>query len=450
MNAILGFTQIMQRSTTLNAEDRENVEIIARAGRNLLTLINDILEMSKIEAGRMEFTPGSCDLGALLDALYLMFKVVTDAKGLYWDPILDPNLPRWIVTDEGKLRQILINLLGNAVKFTDEGGVVLRAHAAAADGGWRLQIDVEDSGSGITPSDQQRLFEAFQQAASGADRGGTGLGLALSRRYAWLMGGDVTMTSTPGRGSIFRLMIPVAPGTAVGKPSARAHRRVIRVRSGGDPFRILIADDRADNRLFLRRLLEPLGFRLCEAANGREALAVVAEWRPHLVLMDIVMPVMGGHEAIRALRASPEGRDVLIIALSASAFDEDRAAVLASGADDFVRKPVTAEFLLETIRALAGLAYDYAEDVQNGEESPTTTGAVTLRPDMKSRLPTETLHAMSEAVYRGDDIALATLIDGLPTMFNDIAEALRHVLSEFDWDTLEDFFGTPPGLRPGG
>ena len=443
MNAILGFAKLLERSSALDARDRESVEVISRSGRNLLALINDILEMSKVEAGRTEFCPGSCDLHALLDDLRLMFRVATAAKGLSWELATTTDLPRWVVTDEGKLRQILINLLGNAVKFTDHGGVVVRARTIA-DGAsdWRLEIEVEDTGPGIAPADQQHLFEAFQQAPAGTARGGTGLGLALSRRYARLMGGDVTVTSTPGRGSVFRLGVPVSPGVPAAKPSVRSQRRVLRVRPGGDDTRILIVDDKADNRLFLHHLLEPLGFGLREAANGREALALADQWQPHLILMDIVMPVMGGHEAIRRLRASPEGGALRIVALSASAFEEDREAVLASGADEFVRKPVAAEALLETIRSLTGIEYDYAEDAE-----PPSAAALAgiLLPDMRNRLPAAALDKMRGAVYRSDDGELTALIDGLPPELADIAGALRRTLSEFDWDRLEGFLGAPEG-----
>ena len=407
MNVILGFTQIMQRSACLSAADRENVEVIARSGRNLLALINDILEMSKVEAGRTEFTSGSCDLHALLDDLRMMFKVATDAKQLSWELATAPDLPRWIETDASKLRQILINLLGNAVKFTDAGGVVARAQtiAATADD-WRLVIEVEDTGPGIASADQQHLFEVFQQAPAGTARGGSGLGLALSRRYARLMGGDVTLTSVPGRGSVFRLEVRVRRGVAAGKPSVWSRRRVLRVRPGGAGRRILIVDDKPDNRLYLHHLLEPLGFGLREAENGREALAVVDEWRPDLILMDIVMPVMGGHEAIRRLRALSGGEALRIVALTASAFEEDREAVLASGADEFVHKPVVAEVLLETIRSLTGIEYDYVEE---GASPSTGTPAVALLPEMRERLPAELLDIMHKAAYHSDDGKLAAM-----------------------------------------
>ncbi|MBF0561188.1 MAG: PAS domain S-box protein [Alphaproteobacteria bacterium] len=448
MNAILGFAQILQLGTTLSAKDRENVEVIARSGRNLLVLINDILEMSKVEAGRMEFSPGSFDLHALLDDLRVMFKVATDAKGLSWELVTAPELPRWVMTDESKLRQILINLVGNAVKFTDTGGVVLRAGMVAVDPiGWRLVIEVEDTGLGIAPADQQHLFEAFQQAQAGAARGGTGLGLALCRRYACLMGGDVSVTSAPGCGSVFRFEAPVSLGTPVEKFSARTRHRVLQVRFGGRDLRILIVDDKADNRLFLRCLLEPLGFGLREAVNGREALGAVDEWQPDVILMDIVMPVMGGHEAIRCIRATPLGTKVRIVALSASAFEQDRAAVMASGADAFIRKPVTAETLLETIHVLTGIEYDYDEDAG---EPPAVAMAVPLQPEMRYRLSTGVLDAMREAVYRCDDCRLTSLIDSLPPELGDIAGALRHAASKFDWDTLEGFFGPPSLTLPPG
>ena len=211
MNAILGFTQILRRSASLGGADRENLEVIDRSGRNLLILINDVLEMSKIEAGRIETVAAPFDLHDLLDDMQRMFRVRTDAHGLGWEVALAGDLLRRIVADQTKLRQILINLLGNAVKFTERGGVVLRARMDGnGDGGGRLRIEVEDTGPGIFPEELARLFEMFQQAGSGHEKGGTGLGLAISRRYARAMGGDITAVSTPGTGSVFRLDIPVA------------------------------------------------------------------------------------------------------------------------------------------------------------------------------------------------------------------------------------------------
>ena len=441
MNAVLGFAQILQRSSALTSTDRENLEVIHRSGRNLLALINDVLEMSKIEAGRIELTPKSFDLRELLGDIESMFRLPAIAKGLQWEVITEPRLPRYIAADEGKLRQILINLIGNAVKFTENGGVVLRAGTTSPiDSRPHLVIEVEDSGVGISSEELGWLFDPFRQTASGAKVGGTGLGLAISRRHARLMSGDITVTSVPGRGSIFRLELPVQEVSMADVETPKPRHRILGVRRNQGEIRILAVDDKPDNRLYLTRLLEPLGFTLRQACNGDEAIAVCREWKPRLILMDIVMPVMDGREATRRIKAMGEGKDIVIVALSASAFEEDREAVMATGANDFLRKPVSAEELLVVIGKHLDLAYDYAEDTAG----PSTTAvAARLHPEMRLRLPTEILDAMRLAIYRSDDHRLAQLINGLPPDLDDIAAAIRQAAAKFDWDILEDFVGPP-------
>jgi len=448
MNAILGFTQLLQRSTTLARSDHEYLEVIHRSGRNLLALINDVLEMSKIEAGRAEFAPKSFDLHALFDDLECMFRLPANAKGLQWEVVKAPDLTHRIVTDEGKFRQILINLLANAMKFTEKGGVVLRARVAqpveegqavGTAGGQRLVVEVEDTGVGIAAAELGSLFDPFRQTASGLEKGGTGLGLAISRRHLWLMGGDITVASTPGQGTTFRLALPfqAAPAAEVERPERV--RRVLGLSGGQGEVRILIVDDKPDNRLFLTRLLEPLGFVLRQAANGAEAIACWQEWHPRLIIMDIIMPVMDGREATRRIKALPEGRDVVIVALSASAFEEDREAVLATGADDFLRKPIAAEELVAVIGRHLKVTYEY------GEEAGAAGAAIEARDDQIDRdlvaaFPAELLVAMKHAVFRCDYAQMIALIDRLPPEHGGAAFGLRRLTTGFDWDRLEWLF----------
>ena len=450
MNAMLGFTQISLRSPTLSRSDRENLEVILRSGRNLLALINDVLEMSKIEAGRTDCARRTFDLHDLLEDLQLMFRVPADAKRLQWEVARDGGLPRHIVGDEGKLRQILINLVGNAVKFTDRGGVVLRALAAAPEGERRLVVEVEDTGPGIAEHEREHVFEAFRQAARGIEKGGTGLGLAISRRFARLMNGEISLGESSGKGSLFRLEIPFAEGSAadVHRPSGR--RAVLGLAPGQGEVRILVVDDKPDNRLFLRRMLEPLGFIVGEAADGAGA---VGEWRrfqPHLILMDILMPGMDGNEATRIIRREPDGDGVRIVALSASAFDEDRAAVMANGADDFVRKPVIVDDLLALIAGHLGLGYLYGDlesggrgacggrGVEGGNEEG-SAGEAPLSQQPLAGLPADLLEALRTAVFRSDDVAMLALIGTLPAERRALAATLGHLVRRFEWDTLDSW-----------
>ncbi len=433
MNAILGFTQLLQRSSSLAPLDRENLEVIHRSGSNLLALITDILEMSKIEAGRTDVTPRPFNLRTLLDDLHMMFRVPAAAKRLHWELATATDLPANILGDEGKLRQILINLVGNAVKFTEVGGIVLRARSA----GRRLIIEVEDTGPGLSSEDLEPLFEAFQQTSRGVEKGGAGLGLAISRRFARLMGGDLTIASTIDRGSVFRLDIPFdedrEPATLEAKP---LRRRAIGLPPGLEERRILIVDDQPDNRHLLNLLLSPLGFSLREAANGRDAIEQWQKWRPHLILMDIVMPEMDGREAIRRIRAqATDGDSVKVVALSASAFDEDREAVMAIGADHFVRKPIIAEDLLAVIATHLGFHYVYDDSL------PDRATMATLDQAALTSLPPDLAEDMRLAVFQSDDQKMQRLIDQMAPDLDHLAGALRHLVRRFDWEALELWLG---------
>ncbi|MBF0562581.1 MAG: response regulator, partial [Alphaproteobacteria bacterium] len=453
MNAILGFTQVLQWSEALSPKDREHLEVIHRSGCNLLALINDVLEMSKIEAGRVELTPQALDLYELLDDLDGMFRVAAGAKGLQWGVLMAPQLSRLIVTDERKLRQILINLIGNAVKFTETGGVVLRAQVTGhEDEHPHLVIEVEDTGVGISPEELGWLFDPFRQTASGIKKGGTGLGLAISRRHARLMDGDITVGSVPGQGSVFRLELPVKEEIVqADERKAAPRRRILGLRPGQEETRILIVDDKPDNRLYLTRLLEPLGFVLREGANGCEAIALWQEWRPQLIVMDIVMPVMDGREAIRRIKAlaggRPEGGDVVIVAVSASAFEDDREAVIAIGADEFLRKPVTAEELLAVIGQRLKVEYDYAADGGTARSIETAWEKQPL-PDMIDVVPADLLDAMRQRVSRCDDVLMMALIDQLPPDQGALASRLRSLTMGYDWEALEALVGRHGNTSP--
>ena len=442
MNAILGFTHIILNNDDLSSRDREHVEVIHRAGDSLLQLINDVLEMSKVEAGRIDVVPKTFDLSDMLEDLYYMFLAPAEAKKLRWELAISPKIPAYVNADDTKLRQIITNLVGNALKFTDAGGVVLRVRAVTENGNNRLRILVEDTGPGLSKDEIAEIFEPFQQATAGVRKGGTGLGLTISRRFARLMGGDLTVTSTLGVGSTFELTIPLTESSLDDIIHPANLGRVVRLKPGQKPICVLLVDDKADNRLFLRRFLEPVGFELKEATTGLEALEQWRLWHPDVILMDIVMPVMDGHEATRRIREHPDGQNVKIIALSASAFEEDRATVLATGANDFVKKPVTAEELLLSIGNHLGLTYEYAAD------SPKTSTRVPiqighLRPQDLAALDENLRERMTEATFNSDDSAMLKLIALLPPEHHEIAETLRQIVSRFEWDVLERWLDVP-------
>lgn len=346
LNAILGFSRLMlDTGPNLTSVQRENLSIINRSGEHLLGLINDVLEMSKIEAGRVAIHESGFDLHRLLEGLVDMFRLRAEQQGLALECECAPDVPRYIISDEGKLRQILMNLLGNAIKFTKEGTVSLRirrAVAGGAGGGDLMQLifEVEDTGPGIAPEEQQIIFEPFIQASGGDPaQEGTGLGLSISRQYARLLSGDVTLHSTPGQGSIFTLALPAAPADADILLAGAQEQRVVGLAPGQPAYRILVVDDKPVNRQLLVRLLAPLGFEVREAEDGSAALALWESWTPHLILMDMRMPVMDGYEATRRIKATVKGQATVIIALTASALEEDRQLILSEGCDDYIRKP---------------------------------------------------------------------------------------------------------------
>jgi two-component system sensor histidine kinase/response regulator len=392
--------------------------------------------MSRVESGRTDVINQTFDLDEVLSDLYHMFQNQARIKNLQWEIVTAATLPELMVADQGKIRQILTNLIGNAMKYTDHGGVILRVRAERHQNEQRLRFIVEDTGPGISEQEQGGLFEAFQRGSSGDNKGGSGLGLAISRRFAHLMGGDITVSSQVGAGSSFAFVMPFQEGDAADCLPPTLSRRVLGLKPEQGGMRILLVDDKADNRLFLRRLLEPIGFDLREAVDGLEAVSGWRTWAPHLILMDIVMPKMDGHEATRRIREHPEGGDVKIVALSASAFEEDRAAVLATGADDFIRKPVTMDSLLETIKRHLCIDYEYADDPPRMKPSQRLIPAV-LRPEQLSRLPESLRKAMARAAFESNDQKMNDLINLVPPECQDLADTLRVLVGRFEWNVLE-------------
>ena len=444
MNAILGFSQLMLRDRNLDARHSQYLGTINRSGEHLLALINDILDMSKIEAGRTTVNPVAFDLPSLLGDLEMMFRVRTDAKKLAFAVDLIGDVPRYIVSDVNKLRQVFINLLGNAVKFTERGGIVLRVWADRLDapGPW-LRVEVEDTGPGISPDEQGKLFRHFEQTKAGQQSGtGTGLGLAISREFVRLMGGDITVTSQVGQGSVFAIRLPLIETDARAVAPLDQPRQVAQLRPGQHEVRVLVADDIEDNRELLVQILEPVGFVVRLATDGAEAVREFERWRPHLILMDLRMPVMDGHEAIRQIRASLGGPAVKIIAVTASVIEENRAGVLAGGADDFMGKPFHEAKLFAKIQTHLGVEYLYREEVVP-EAQPE---AADLTPESLAGLPPTLIHQMREAVIGADLDALLTLIREVEMADPQVARGLRDLAEQFEYQKLHDFF--EPGSAP--
>ncbi len=437
MNAILGFSQLMLRDLDLTPRQCQYLGTINRSGEHLLALINDILEMSKIEAGRTTLNPSTFDLPVLLKDMEMMFRVRTNEKKISFSVEMIDNVPQFITTDINKLRQIFINVIGNAVKFTEQGGIGLRLRVDRKDvSGPILRVEIEDTGPGISPDDLGRLFRHFEQTKTGQQTGtGTGLGLAISREFARLMGGDITVSSHVGQGSVFVIDIPLKEGQAESAQPKDNSRHVLKLRAGQATFRVLIADDIEDNRQLLAQLLGPVGFEIHLATNGAEAVAEFERSRPQLILMDFRMPVMDGHEAIHKIRAMVGGEVPKIIAVTASAMDDNRQELMEIGANDFIGKPFREAELFQKIHTHLGVEYDYAADpVTNLEE------VAELTIESLSGVPHDLLDSMSEAVITADLDQLLIKIQEVEAHDPRIAQGLRRLAESFQYQKLLDLF----------
>ena len=439
MNAILGFSQLMQRDTSLTKQSRDHLDIINRSGEHLLAMINDILEMSKIEAGRSVFNPTTFDLHTLIYDIERMFRLRTDGKGLHFLMDKVGQVPRWVKTDEGKLRQVLINLLGNAVKFTDEGGIVLRICGKAENTDKvHLIFEMEDTGPGMSDDEIGHLFQAFEQTRSGLRSGGTGLGLALSRGFIEIMGGTISVTSTLGKGSIFRFNIPAQEDSEENAAKKEAKQRVLCLKPGQNEIRILIADDTETNLQLLLQLLAAVGFATNQAVNGEDAIRMVHEWKPHLVLMDMAMPVMDGYEATRKIKASPDIRNTAIVALTASAFEEDKKRILDAGADGYLSKPFKDAELFEIIGQLTGAEYLY-EDTGSLKVSETADDKVLMRKTVAA-LPSDLVNQMRAAVGSADLDLLNELALQLAAQQPLLAKQIQEMATRYEYEALTKLF----------
>jgi len=435
LNAILGFTQLMEDDPNLTEEQQGNLEIINHSGEHLLALINDVLEMSKIEAGRLTLQENNFDLYCLLDSLEEMFRLRAEGKGLALTFERAWAVPHYIRADEGKLRQVLMNLLGNAVKFTQEGGVALRVTRTAEDG--RLIFTVEDTGPGIVPHELETVFEPFVQTANvERTQEGTGLGLSISRQFARLMGGDISARSEPGHGSMFRLELPIVLVDAAEVEVAKASRRVVGLIQGQAPHRLLIVDDKETTRQLLVRLLEPLGFEVREAVNGRQAVEIWESWEPHLIWMDMRMPVMDGYQATREIKASPKGRTTVVVALTASAFEDDRESILSAGCDDIVRKPFRKEEIFDRLARHLGVCFVYADESVQPAGPPVEEASAALTPEALAALPPGWLVELRQATLKANLDQILTLIDQVRERNEVLANLLGGLAHDFEYKMI--------------
>lgn len=435
LNAILGFAELMTHDQGMPETQRENMATISRSGHHLLTLINDILEISKIEAGHLKAQSAPCDLHELVETVVDSMELRAHQAGLELTLEVAPEVPRFVQSDSGKLRQILINLLSNAIKFTRQGGVYLDVAVTrerGRDQSLLLSFVVRDTGIGIAPADLDGIFRPFVQTDQGARASeGTGLGLTIARQYAELLGGSLTAVSEQGKGSTFTLRLPVA--LAAPAESAEPLRRVLGVTEGQPHWRVLVVEDKIDNQRLLEQLLQHVGFEVQLAENGQEAIAAFQSWRPHFIWMDMRMPVMDGYEATRRIRALPGGHVVKIVALTASAFREDREGMLTAGCDDVLPKPIEEDKLFEMMGRLLGVSFEYAQPV-----AAETVAAETEATDISdlSGLPIDMRRELMLAADQLDIEATKAAIKRIRGVDASLADQLTSVARAFRFDRI--------------
>ncbi|MBI4995533.1 MAG: response regulator [Rhodocyclales bacterium] len=431
LNAILGFSSLIRRDPQLSQGQRENIEIINRSGEHLLKLINDVLEIAKIEAGRVQLEIEPFDLGGLVRDVVDMMQLRAQEKGLRLQIDQSSEFPRYIRGDEARLRQILINLVGNAVKFTQEGGVVVRLGVRRNDM-LHLLIEVEDSGPGISAEDQKRLFKPFIQLAEGGAQKGTGLGLAITRQFVDLMRGAISVASELGRGSVFRVDLPVEPVTApsVPKVAARTHGEVVGLAAGQPQYRVLIAEDQPENQQLLVWLMSDIGIEARVADNGEQCVEVYREWQPDLIWMDRRMPVMEGEEATRRIRQLPGGDKVKIVAVTASAFKEEQQEMLDAGMDDFVRKPYRPDEIYDCLARQLNVKYRYGKEPGPAPTPTPLTAAMLLK------LPEPLRRELREAVTSLDGDRIADMLDKVGAVDQEVARTLARLAEYFDYPAI--------------
>jgi signal transduction histidine kinase/FixJ family two-component response regulator len=437
LNAILGYSQLLRRDASLDMEKQDSLRAINRNGQYLLTLLNDMLDISKIETKGITQTLENFDMHQLIYDISSNFQLRADTKNLQFEVKGVEQVPHYIISDQTKLRSALNNLISNAIKFTEHGGVEVRFSAREeTPGKVILSVDVEDTGAGIAREEMGKLFKFFSQTQSGLASGtGTGLGLAISQEYAKLMGGEITVESAQGEGSCFHLEIAVRRGEVISVHPDRAAKTVIGFEPLADTPRILIAEDTPDSRILLVKLLRSVGFDVQEAHDGREAVEIAEKWMPDLIWMDIIMPLMNGLEATARIRATPKGEQIKIIALPAHVFDEERASFFTAGFDDIVLKPYREHEIFDTMAKHLGIIYIYREE---HADAPAMKHAPEVRRQALGGLPADRVAALYEAVLELDTERILSEIAEIEKIDGSAGLALKDLAEHMDYSTLLD------------
>ena len=447
LNAIIGFSQLMNRDPSTNPEQQETINIINRSGEHLLEMIDEVLEMSKIEAGKTELHTTNIDLGLLLSTLEAMLGIKARAKNLELSIECSPHVPQYICNDESKLRQVLINLIGNAIKFTQTGGVTLRVSQPDINSTSEciVRFEVEDTGAGIAPEELAKIFQAFNQSETGRQsRQGTGLGLPISKKFVELMGGQLTVSSEIGKGSVFSFDV-ISQSCDRCQTKLTISKLVRNLAPGQSNYRILVVDDVWQSRLLIVRLLGEVGFEVKEAENGKQALEIFLQWKPHLILMDMRMPIVDGYEATRQIRIAEKripdwDRSTKIIALTASAFKSKQAETFKAGCDGYLRKPFKENELFAKIKEHLGVEYIYQKDEDSKNQANNNYLAAAqpsqLTAESLQVMPTEWLQQFKQAAAELDETKLEELTQQIPEEHNYLVKSLDDLVNNFQFKRI--------------
>ncbi|MDM8515303.1 response regulator [Desulfobacterales bacterium HSG16] len=440
LNAVIGFSNLLSHCENLKGDQQEHLNIIVRSGEHLLSLINDVLDFSKIEAGRTVLNETDFDIKDLLRDVEDIFCMRAGEKGLNLMVEKDADIPRHIHADAPKLRQILINLIGNAIKFTTDGRVAITVRCEynsfmdkmANLQAVRLFFRVKDTGPGIAPYEMDHLFDAFVQTETGRkSMEGTGLGLPISRKFVQLMGGDLKAESTLGKGTTFYFDIRGNIASGADIETGHLVHRIIALESGQPVYRILVADDRPDNRKLMIAMLKPLGFEVQEAENGEQAVKKWKDFEPHLIWMDMRMPVMDGYEAVQRIKETDKGQATAVIALTASALEEEKQVVLSAGCDDFLRKPFKENDIFDLMGKHIGVRYVYETSSQTKSQDDTNPDTVQFKD-----LPPEFADKLREAALQADADLTLEVLDEIRETHPDAVQTLTKLVDAFQYEKL--------------
>ena len=449
MNAIIGFGQLLEKDPVLGKKQLRQIKIINRSSHHLLELINDILELSKIEAGKIDINLEDFDLFTLIANLESFFQPKIQEKKISFNIQVNQKVPQFIRTDKRKLRQVLLNLVSNAIKFTNKGSISFKVSSKQPSNNTEeiesklvnLCLEVKDTGAGIAEEELDRLFEPFVQTATGKSvQGGTGLGLTIVLHYIDLLGGTIEVQSIEKQGTTFTINLPITISSEfcdvnTYSPSS-LQTTIIGLAADQPSYKILIIEDEAENRRLLCDTLEPLGFTVQIAENGQKGITLAQSWQPSLILMDMKMPVVDGYEATQYIKAQAKGKAPIIIAITAQAFEKDRQNTFIAGCDDFISKPFIRDELLHTIARHLNIEYRYLEDE---EQIKQIQSDIVLFEEILESLSPDWVGQFAKAIVNLDIRLLLNLILLLQPIEKNLASSLESWVRNYDYDSLQSF-----------